>query len=351
MDHLRLGIGAGVRAALLVASAAWLAGARAQGTVVRTEQRSGTTAMLIAVSAVNENVVWASGARGTYVRTTDGGTTWTAGTVAGAERLGFRDVHAVDANTAYLLSIGNGGDSRIYKTTDAGKNWSLQFTNPDTAAFYDCFDFWDANRGIAVSDAVNGETVMISTTDGGAHWNRIPAASLPAALPKEGSFASSGTCVIARAGGHVWISTTKARVLHSADFGHTWNVGIAPISTSDTTGIASIGFRDAKNGMAFGGFGARPTDSLIATTADGGATWTLGTRPPMKGGMWAGVYVPGTRSPTVVAVGVTGSAYSRDNGKTWTTIDSLSYWGLGFASKNAGWAVGPAGRITRLSGF
>src|SRR5687767_4242647 len=116
--------------------------------ITRTEQTSGTTALLIAVSPVNDSVVWVSGAQGTYVRTTNGGATWQAGRVPGADSLQFRDVHAVDANTAYLLSIGNGNQSRIYKTTDAGANWKLQFTNPDSAGFYDCMDFWDPKRGL-----------------------------------------------------------------------------------------------------------------------------------------------------------------------------------------------------------
>ena len=55
--------------------------------------------------------------------------------MAGAESLEFRDVHAVDAATAYLLSIGSGEQSRIYKTTDAGLTWVLQFTNPEHAGF------------------------------------------------------------------------------------------------------------------------------------------------------------------------------------------------------------------------
>src|SRR6202008_2061757 len=109
--------------------------------VTRTEQTSGTTALLIAVSPVNDNVVWVSGARGTWLRTTDGGGTWQSGQVPGADSLQFRDVHAVDANTAYLLSIGNGPQSRIYKTTDAGQTWKLQFTNTEPQGFYDCFDF------------------------------------------------------------------------------------------------------------------------------------------------------------------------------------------------------------------
>ena len=39
-------------------------------------QQSGTTQLLIAVSPVDSRVVWAAGAGGTYVVTTDGGSTW-----------------------------------------------------------------------------------------------------------------------------------------------------------------------------------------------------------------------------------------------------------------------------------
>src|SRR5688572_15955032 len=163
---------------------------RAQKSITRTEQTSGTTALLIAVSPVNDSVVWVSGAQGTFARSTDGGTTWHPGRVTGADSLQFRDVHAVDANTAYLLSIGNGSQSRIYKTRDAGRNWSLQFTNPDSAGFYDCMDFWDETRGIVIGDAIGREIAILTTSDGGARWSRIPPTSLPAAQPNEGSFAA-----------------------------------------------------------------------------------------------------------------------------------------------------------------
>src|SRR5437868_4902628 len=72
-----------------------------------TPQNSGTTQLLIAVSPVNSRVVWASGAGGTFVRTLDGGKTWTAGVVPGAEALQFRDVQGVSDKVAYLQSIGN----------------------------------------------------------------------------------------------------------------------------------------------------------------------------------------------------------------------------------------------------
>src|SRR5262249_10160226 len=101
------------------------------------KQSSGTTARLRGVSAVSLTVAWASGADGVYLKTTDGGATWRSATVPGAEALDFRDVEAFDADTAYLLSIGEGEHSRIYKTIDGGEHWRLQFTNSNPKAFFD----------------------------------------------------------------------------------------------------------------------------------------------------------------------------------------------------------------------
>src|SRR5262245_47506002 len=73
---------------------------------------------------VSAKVVWASGTKGTFARTTDAGKTWAVGTVPGADKLDFRDVEAFGEKTAYLLSAGPGDASRIYKTVDGGKSWA-----------------------------------------------------------------------------------------------------------------------------------------------------------------------------------------------------------------------------------
>jgi photosystem II stability/assembly factor-like uncharacterized protein len=75
-----------------------------------TPQNSGTTNGLISVWPVNPQVVWACGRNGTFTVTTNGGETWNAGVVPGAETLQFRDVQASSAKIAYLLSI---GDTRL----------------------------------------------------------------------------------------------------------------------------------------------------------------------------------------------------------------------------------------------
>src|SRR4051794_26594436 len=90
------------------------------------KQSVNTTASFRGLAVVSEKVVWASGTGGTVIRTVDGGEVWSVITVPGAEKLDFRDIEAFDEKTAYILSIGNGESSRIYKTTDGGKNWILQ---------------------------------------------------------------------------------------------------------------------------------------------------------------------------------------------------------------------------------
>ena len=107
-----------------------------------TMQTSGVTVRLRGVSAVSERVAWASGAGATVLRTADGGKSWQKINVT-SDTLDFRDIDALNAETAYALSIGNGPASRIYKTTDAGKSWTLQFKNEDPKAFLDAMSFWD----------------------------------------------------------------------------------------------------------------------------------------------------------------------------------------------------------------
>lgn len=318
------------------------------------EQESHTTALLQAVSAVNDSVVWVSGHRATWVRTIDGGRTWVPGAMSGADSvLQFRDVHAVDANTAYLLAAGTGERSRIYKTTNAGRTWRLQFLNSDTAAFYDCFDFWDATHGIAVSDAVNGRLIVIRTEDG-THWQRLPDSALPPALSGEGAFASGGVCVVAGGRSQAWIGTTApsgARVYHTADRGAHWSVVSTPVVSGRSAGIAALAFRDELHGVALGGRIGEPddrSDSVVAITEDGGATWRLGSRPTFSGAVFGAAQVPGL-DDYVVVVGPKGLDWSSDAGRSWSNVSANAYWSVGFASRLAGWAVGPGGRISRIA--
>src|SRR5215813_738162 len=158
---------------LLMASCLLILAIPQTGAAEWQQQSSGTTADFRGLSVVNEKIVWASGTKGTFIHTIDGGKSWQVGQVPGAELLAFLDVDAFDAKIAYLLSIGKGESSRIYKTTDGGKQWTLQFKNTNPEAFFDAMAFWDARHGIAMSDPVDGRFLIITTDDGGATWKQI----------------------------------------------------------------------------------------------------------------------------------------------------------------------------------
>ncbi|MFL5620074.1 MAG: WD40/YVTN/BNR-like repeat-containing protein [Gemmatimonadaceae bacterium] len=319
-------------------------------------QASPTDVELRGLSVVSPSVVWTSGERGTVVHTRDGGVHWTRDTIPGATALDLRAIAATSAMTAHAISIGD--SSRVYRTTDGGRTWSLRWSATRKGTFLDAIRFWDARNGIAMSDPVDGKLLVIVTNDGGDSWREIPADRLPPALPGEGGFAASGTCLTVFGETHAWIVTggaASARVYHSADRGTTWTVHDTPLRAGvASAGAFSVAFRDARHGVIAGGDYEKPDlrGRNVAATSDGGATWTLTDSAASPAGYRSAVaIVPGTRANTLVAVGLTGTDVSVDGGVTWQRVDSTAYNSVAFASASAGWVVGPKGRIARWSGF
>lgn len=316
---------------------------------------TGTSALLQAVSPVDESVVWVSGHRGTVLRSLDGGTTWQARAVTGApSTLQFRDIHAASADLAWAMSAGTGTQSQIWHTRDGGVTWVRQFINTDSTAFYDCLTFFDAQTGVAFSDASRGRTTILRTTDAGESWALLPADAVPAPLEGEGAFAASGGCVTSFGSRDGWMAlgAPAARLLRSRDGGATWSSHATPLVAGASAGGAAVHFRDPLVGILVGGdignYNADTSSAVVAVTTDGGETWTLRPRPPRPGAMFGVTWVPGADEGTALVASPGGLFLTRDAGESWTTLDERAFWSVAAVGRRA-WAVGPGGLVLVLT--
>jgi photosystem II stability/assembly factor-like uncharacterized protein len=315
-------------------------------------QPSGSTAELRGLAVLDARHAWTSGSGGTVLRTQDG-ENWVKLAVPGGDELDFRDVEALSGEVVVLMAAGPGDRSRVYRSADGGRTWALVHTNPDKEGFYDAIAFWDEKNGIVMGDPVGGRFVVRVTGDGGATWAEPPGLAMPGALSGAGAVGARGSCLFALKGGRdAWFVTggaKVARVFHTSDRGRTWAAAEAPVPTGNpSSGLFSIAFLDARRGFTVGGDYKQPAFRGLdgARTDDGGATWT--PAPVAAAGFYSAVVpVPGS-GEELIAVGLAGTAVSRDGGRTWEALDAAPFNAVAFAGRRAGWAVGPKGAVARF---
>jgi photosystem II stability/assembly factor-like uncharacterized protein len=295
--------------------------------------------------------LWASGDGGVFARSFDGGASWKAGHIPGADGLFLVDIEALGRDTACVLATSfDGGLGRAYRTIDGGRSWAVTFELAHPEAFLDAMAFWDRSAGVAFGDQVDGAFLVLRTDDGCETWTRVLPDALPVPLEGEAGLAASGTSITTAGSDHAWIGTgggAAARVLRTADRGRTWTATTTPMPGAAATGIFGIAFQDTAVGMAVGGNYQEPAGdaATVLTTVDGGRSWILAT-PAAPAGVRFGAVVLADLG-VFVAAGPSGLGFSRDRGMTWTTVDTLAAFAL-HGGDGRVWAAGPAGWIARV---
>lgn len=314
------------------------------------------------MSAVDENVVWTIslpsrfdvGAQN-FSRTTDGGQTWTTGTVPVSDStFATVGIHALDENTAWIITISlpDQTSGKIYKTDDGGLNWSEQssaLTMPGEGP--NAIWFFDKNDGFALAYIATGNIATDShsgyiTSDGGAHWERLTSDVYPV-VPGE-RFSAYNLDLLEARGNHLWFGMRNGKVYHSADRGKTWEVNVIDPAQA----IRSIAFKDEMHGIAISSYNTFFNISInrVYATSDGGTTWSELPAPPapnLTGIQFVegSAAAPGSCGSYVVyygsnAPGGPGTAYTTDDGQTWTFISQQPFSSLDFVSPQVGWAGG-----------
>jgi len=310
------------------------------------------------VTALDANTVWALAYDGSglganvqeFTRTTNGGATWTAGTIdVGNTVWDVNNISPVSATTAWVSAINNitgdanNGVGYISKTSDGGVTWTPQCETcfqVAGASFLNAVYFWNANVGVAYGDPEGTEFEIWRTTDGGANWTRVPGANI--ANPLSGEYGYNSTPIAA--GGSLWFPTNKGRLFRTTDQGATWTAAQAPLTDFGAALPANSGsaiFSSATNGylLKTSGTVATPVYTYYTTT-NGGQTWSAGT--PFTGTRRILTYIPGTS--TIVATSAAapvGTSVSTDNGAIWTDVESLEQRGASaFLNATTGWCAG-----------
>ncbi len=297
------------------------------------------------ISIVDENVVWIKGHDGSggsaniqvFTKTTDGGATWTSGTIdIGSPASGIAMIHGISATTAWIVAFPHaaGQDQGIFKTTDGGANWvkqaSAAFSDP--AAFANVVYFWDENKGFCQGDPVDGYYELYTTNDGGANWTRVPSGDIPA--PTSGEYGYTSQIFVT--GDALWWTTNKGRIYRSYDFGHTFEVFQSPIGDfGGASERGEISFKDNLNGYLIN------QDGTLWLSSDGGENWDITF--PDSGIVFGGnvFAIPGSDAVvTTGAGGVTGSSFSINGGIDWTIMSDVQHLDVRFLDENTGWTGG-----------
>jgi photosystem II stability/assembly factor-like uncharacterized protein len=143
------------------------------------------------LDVVSDLVVWASGSKGSYARSIDGGKTFEVKRIPGYDSSDFRGIRAFNADQAIVIS--SGFPSYILKTFDGGLTWKKVFEDKRKELFLDAIDFWDEDKGMVIGDPIGERFVLYRTKDGGNTWHAMDTSMRPWAIPGESLFAASGT--------------------------------------------------------------------------------------------------------------------------------------------------------------
>jgi photosystem II stability/assembly factor-like uncharacterized protein len=117
------------------------------------------TPTLNSIKCLSSSLYFAIGNDGIIAKTTDGASSWTTNSISGVNTH-FRDIHFYGLNNGWIV----GENGKIYKTTDGGINWSAQTSG--TANRLQNIYFINDQKGWICGD--NGE--LLITSDGGENW-------------------------------------------------------------------------------------------------------------------------------------------------------------------------------------
>ncbi|TDQ17309.1 photosynthesis system II assembly factor YCF48-like protein [Algoriphagus boseongensis] len=308
------------------------------------ELKTPVKASLRGLSPVSDQICWASGSGGTWLKTVDGGKTWESGIVDNLDSLDFRSIHAFDEKKAIVASAGQ--PAVIYLTEDGGKSWN-KVHQEGSEAFFDAVTFMDKKKGFVLGDPVEGKWMVLYTENGGNSWKSFPV--LPEPIVGEAAFAASSSSMVVNSKELSFATGGTVSRLHIYNFrNNTWSIQELTEMTQGqpAKGVFAMAEMEGKKVLVGGDYTLledREGNSVIIGDFE---EITPEIRPF---GYRSGIAYS-KKKAFLVAVGPSGSDFSSDFGKTWTKFSSIGFHAVKTSTdRKSIWASGSGGRIARLN--
>ena len=209
------------------------------------------------------------------LHTADGGETWQIQQMIAGERLEEAELFFPDEKTGYAVA---GGD--LLKTTDGGTHWTaVEFAQQDFSPLR--MFFTDAQNGWVAGFSDEGASALVMhTADGGKSWS----VQLRENQDQNSAGIAGISFVSAKEG---WVLTTnlsfmEGELYHTVNGGAKWD----PVSKvrSCRPGPDGLCFVDSQTGWIPLDHGAGPIDGGISVTHDGGKTFQVLGETKAEGG-------------------------------------------------------------------
>lgn len=276
---------------------------------------------LVDVTFLSNDIGFAVGKGGAFLKTTNGGATWTA--YHTGFPYFFREIIFLDSNLGFLAgNLFEENEGRLLKTTDGGATWQEVFSISGNMFF--TVYFYNENVGY-----IGSFGDYYKTTDGGANWVKYSAIN---SQIRSFHFKDLNNGFLAAA-----LNGTPAGGYKTTDGGATW-------TEFEPETCEQIRFIDNNTGYL-----VLSNTSTLKKTTDGGQTWTQTGHTQMSGGLWKISFVDAMNG---IVMGNSTGQISRttDGGATWTQVQNQTDYtmhGIGHKPNGEYFAVGQSGRIRK----
>jgi len=212
-----------------------------------------------AISVVSENTWWVGNASGYILATEDNGTTFQKSKPTGETNpLHVRQIYALDERRAFMLTMGQGSNSRLYTTRNQGFSWQRLYRGKGDEQLR-CFAMIPDGEAWIFADALYDNWHVIRSSNG-RHWLDSRNGFAGSVQPGEQLSHNSDQC--ARFENNTWAAGTYhapvARLIYKSRNALRFNVVDTPLTGGANAGIHAVWPLSENNIVMAGGHAEAP---------------------------------------------------------------------------------------------